>query len=358
MVARNAMSVTAPTNPGLLAGPLPPTTTQASGDRDAGVLDPPAISAGRAPPSPRRPAAIVGRAGGRRAGRMSTGAPASPAVRAPAVETPLFLTSGERPLYAVYHAPARARPGAPVVVHCHGLGVEQVTGYRVEVLSARSAAAAGFPVLRFHARGHGDSGGDFAAVTLERLVEDALAAAAEAARRSGADRVVWLGVRFGALVAAGALERGPRAAGLVLWEPVHRPMDYFRSQLRGLLYSQVAGGKRPSATVDELLALLARAGHVDVHGYYLHQALVESARAETLESRLAAWRGPTLIAQVEARPGLSSANTALAESLAARGAPVATFRLPEEPGWQFLSNPAWEGAPLVARTAEWLDALA
>src|SRR5262245_11836680 len=122
---------------------------------------------------------------------LSPPGPISPALD----ETPIFFASGDRPLYAVYHPPARPRPGAPVVVHCHGLGVEQITAYRVEVNCARRAAIAGLPAFRYHARGHGDSAGDFAAVTLESLVEDALAAASEATRRSGATRVVWLGVR-------------------------------------------------------------------------------------------------------------------------------------------------------------------
>src|SRR5262245_44836634 len=207
---------------------------------------------------------------------MTAHAPAAPPDRAAAAEIPFFFSSGDRPLYAVYHAPVPGRAGAPAVVHCHSLGVEQVTCYRAEVLCARAAAAAGFPVLRYHARGHGDSAGDFAAVTLESLTQDALAAAGEVLRRSGAEQVVWVGVRFGALVAAAALERGPRAAGLALWEPVHAPLDYFRGQLRGLLYSQVAEGKKPSATVDDLLAEMEREGQVDVHGYYLHRTLAAS----------------------------------------------------------------------------------
>jgi pimeloyl-ACP methyl ester carboxylesterase len=244
------------------------------------------------------------------------------------------------------------------VVHCHSLGVEQVTCYRAEVLFARAAAAAGFPVLRYHARGHGDSAGDFAAVTLESLTEDALAAAAEALRRSGATRVVWLGVRFGGLVAAAALPRGPEAAGLALWEPVHAPRDYFRAQLRGLLYSQVAEGKKPSATVDDLMARLDGDGHVDVHGYYLHRALADSVRDESLPRRLESWRGPTFLAQIEQRRSFSPAHTALVESLTARGARVETMKVPEEPGWHMVANPAWTSPELVAATAEWLRAVA
>src|SRR5262249_23485887 len=96
---------------------------------------------------------------------------ASP-VRAAASHTPLFFESAGRPLFGVLHSAVPGRTNPPVVVHVHGVGVEQITLYRAEVQGARAAAAAGFPVFRWHARGHGDSAGNFAAVTLEALVED------------------------------------------------------------------------------------------------------------------------------------------------------------------------------------------
>lgn len=285
-------------------------------------------------------------------------ASAPPDAAARASETPLFFTSADRPLYAVHHAPRVSRHDAPVLVHCHSLGVEQLTVYRAEVLLARAAAERGFPVFRWHARGHGDSAGDFADVTLERLTEDALAAAAEARRHSGATRVAWLGVRFGALAAARAALQTPGSAALALWEPVHRGLDYFRAHLRGWLFSEVAAGRRPGVTADELLERVLRDGSVDVHGYALHRAIVESARSEVLATRLDTWKAPTLVAQIQARPRLSPANEALASALRQRGAAVTTVAVAEEPGWQFIANPAWESAPLVRQTVEWLDALA
>ena len=283
----------------------------------------------------------------------SAGATAASGVTASG-ERPLFFEGAGRPLYAVHHGARTPRAGAPVVVHCHGLGVEQIALYRVETLAARAAAARGFPAFRWHARGHGDSSGDFSEVTLDGMVDDALAAAAEARRRSGATRVVWVGARFGALVAARALARDPDAAGLALWEPVQRPAEYFRGMLRGLLFSQVAEGRKPDATVDQLLERVASEGRVDVHGYYLHRAVFDSVRDMTLEQALEGWRGPTLLAQIQTRPRLSPANAALAARLAERGARVDIACISEEPGWHFTQNPAWECPDLERRTMEWL----
>ncbi|MBI5709480.1 MAG: alpha/beta hydrolase [Candidatus Eisenbacteria bacterium] len=292
---------------------------------------------------------------------MPSPAPATPSLEqtsSAARETPMFFESGERPLYAVFHAARIARAGAPVVVYCHSLGVEQLTNYRNQVNLARAAAARGLPAFRYHARGHGDSGGDYADVTLATLVADARAAAARARALAGAARVVWVGERVGALVAAAALADDAQVAGLAMWEPVHRPAEYFRAMLRGMLFSQVAHGARPNETVDQLLERLAREGKVDVHGYYLHRELVESLEPIALEQSLARWSGPTLVAQVQARPRLAPANAQLAATLEARGARVVTLAVAEEPGWHFISNPAWESETLVRGTAEWLDGLA
>jgi hypothetical protein len=271
--------------------------------------------------------------------------------------TPIFFASQGRPLYAVHHAPAVARPGAPVVVHCHTLGVEQLTSYRAEAQAARAAAARGYHAFRFHARGHGDSSGNFADVTLEGLVEDAEAAAEEAKRRAGAQTVLWLGLRFGAVVAATALRRRIDTAGLALWEPVHRPADYFRAMLRGMLFSQAAKGKVPDADVPQLLEAVENEGQVDVHGYYLHRAVVRSSEGADLAQLLGEWSGPTLLIQIQQRRKLAPAHASFVEVLRARGAQVTVRQVVDEPGWHFVTNPGWEGTQVVERMAEWLDAL-
>lgn len=281
------------------------------------------------------------------------------------------------PVYAVFHAAVPGRPEAPVVVHVHALGVEQITLYRQEVLAARAAAARGFPVLRYHARGHGDSAGSSADVTLASLVADARAAADEALRRSGRTRVLWLGVRLGALVAA--LAGGPTsgrgdAAGFVLWEPAGKPADFFRQQLRTLLFSRVAGGQKPDATVDQMLERLEQEGSVDVLGYSLQRSLVQSFEGASLEAALAGCGVPVLLAQVQARAKLAPPHAALAQALSEPGAgaagaapggasprrrsPVTTALVHDEPGYQLMSNPAWSSDALTRLTMEWLDALA
>jgi len=282
-------------------------------------------------------------------------------VRAAAPETPFFLTVAGIPVYAVFHAAVPGRERAPVVVHVHGLGVEQITLYRQEVLAARAAAARGFPVLRFHARGHGDSGGSSADVTLDSLVTDARAAADEARRLSGGSRIVRLGVRMGALVAglAGGVGSGrDDADAFFFWEPIEKPADFFRQQLRTLLFSQVAGGQKPEATVDQLLARLESEGSLDILGYTLQRSLVQSLGTASLAPTLTGGRARVRLAQVQARAKLAPAHAQLVEALAAAGTDAQSALVQEEPGYQLMSNPAWQSDALLRVTLEWLDALA
>jgi pimeloyl-ACP methyl ester carboxylesterase len=228
---------------------------------------------------------------------------------------------------------------------------------RMLAMAVRQAAALGYPAMLYHSRGHGDSSGDFAEVTLDGLVEDALSAAACVRERSGARRVIFMGVRFGTMVAATALSQYRDCAGLILWEPVHRGSDYFRQFVRGLLFAAVARGQKLGETADDILKRVERDGRADIHATYLHAKFYLSSREADLAETIQSWHGPTLIAQIQPRLGMSPDNQKLATSLEARGAKVTSVRISEEPGWQFWRIP-WVSTPLLEQTGAWLNALA
>jgi pimeloyl-ACP methyl ester carboxylesterase len=226
-------------------------------------------------------------------------------------------------------------------------------------LAVRRAAERGYPALLYHSRGHGDSGGDFAEVTYESLVEDALTAGEHVLQLSGARRIVWFGLRVGALVAAEAAMRYPDSVGLVLWEPVASGAEYFRHLVRGLQFSAVARGGKKIPTVDEVLEKVEREGQADIHACYLHAKLYLSMREISLVKLLERWTGPVFLAQIRAQLKLSAMNAALIEALESRGAKVTVTRITEEPGWQFLMwERPWTSQILLDNTARWLDELA
>jgi uncharacterized protein len=275
-------------------------------------------------------------------------------------ERPLFFTSVGRPLYGAFHPADTAGCKDRVLVFCHSLGTEHTVTERMETLGARVAASVGVAAFRYDSRAHGDSAGDAEDVTFTDLVDDACAAADYARELSGASRIIWVGVRFGCIIAAEAMARRDDTAALALWEPLHQGDDYFRAALRAMFFCQLAEGRRPGATVDELLESLESGGVLPVVGTYIYHSLYHSARSVDLSRSLQNWSGDTLIAQVQHRRALSAKNEQLRSEIQRRGGKVTASLIGQEPAWSIplLSRPQWTSESLLAHTKEWLHGLA
>lgn len=127
-----------------------------------------------------------------------------------------YFESDGRPLYGVtYRA---ERPSPTLVLFCNSFSENHCEG-RAEAIAARILAANGYSAFLYHPRAHGDSAGDSQDVTFEGLIDDAVNAATYARSRSGASQIVWVGIRFGALVAAHAIRRIADSTAFALWEP-------------------------------------------------------------------------------------------------------------------------------------------
>jgi pimeloyl-ACP methyl ester carboxylesterase len=248
-----------------------------------------------------------------------------------------------------------------VLVFCHSLGIEHMVTQRIEVLAARAAAKVGFPAFRYNARAHGDSAGDAHEVTFADLVEDACSAADYARNLSGASQVIWVGVRFGCLVAAEAIHRRDDAAALALLEPLHKGDQYFRAAIRARLFCLVSQGKRPGGSADDFLKELELEGLVPTAGSYLYRSLYHTSLALDLFESLQNWAGRTLLVQVQRRRKLSEDNERLRCGIEQRGpgTRVAVTLIGEEPPWNMLPlvRPQWTSDALVAAMREWLNGL-
>lgn len=186
-----------------------------------------------------------------------------------------FLARPVGDLFVVLHTPTARAPIGSLTI-CSSLFAEQHTDYRREVRLARTLAAAGVAVARFHYRGVGNSAP--ASGSVETFGEDALDVA-EAVRQMAPNRpFALLGVGAGSVIAAHALLAYPEAP-LVVWKPVVDGSRFFRDFFRARVIAATrSGAPRPAAT-PELLEQLANEGHVDVMGFRLSQELYESLSA-------------------------------------------------------------------------------
>lgn len=106
----------------------------------------------------------------------------------------------------------------PAVLMCHGFAGQKMGKYRIYVLIAQRLAALGIASLRIDFRGSGESEGDFADMTIESEVSDALKSL-EFLRRNphiDSNRLGLLGNSFGGAIAVLAASRDQHVKSIAL----------------------------------------------------------------------------------------------------------------------------------------------
>ncbi len=250
-----------------------------------------------------------------------------------------------------------SRPRGPIIVFFNSFGADHEAKWRAEVAAGRHFAEKGFTNVSYHPRGQGDSSGNFAEVTFDDLVADGLAVADFAAALPGASGIIAVGIRFGALIAAEIIRRRGDVVGLALWEPIHRPRDYFLELMRHQAIAEIARGRKTSSSENELMERLREEESIAVPGQELYRPFTSSALGLDLTESLDGWNGPTMLAQFRRRDELSRDNAALAKAMKVRGAQVTLEVLQESAGTS--GNEAWLFTEALAeRTRLWLDELA
>jgi hypothetical protein len=243
------------------------------------------------------------------------------------------------------------------VVVCPPLHAELMTNYRNEVILADALAARGVAVQRFQYRGTGNSDGESREVTFGGMLHDAIVAAARLREVSGAGEVIFLGTRFGALIAAAAarLENAPVA----LWEPVVDAATYFREVFRAQLIYDLKRRGSGRISREALVDDLRRYGRVDILGYSVGQAFYESSIHRTLQEPDDRLRR-ILLVQFSMAGTLRHHYTELRRHWVKQGAQVDAHVVSEAPTWGFFSE-QWEPQEnrpqvrrLVSLTADWV----
>jgi Serine aminopeptidase, S33 len=277
-----------------------------------------------------------------------------------------FFGSGPERLFGAAHLP---EGGADVgVLFCSSLNHDLLNNYRREVLLARALARHGVAVQRFQYRGTANSDGDVRDITFEAMVDDATEAAARLRELSGAQRLVLLGTRFGALVAATVSARNADVP-VVLLEPAVDGRRFFRAAIRAKLMQSVADRSGQRVTTADRVAELERDGVLDVLGFELGHRLYDSAQGRDLSAELRAGATrPVLLLELtedgELRPELAG----FRDSLLQAGWPVDCEVIAGQENWWFLDEtelfaigaggttgePAGAAA-IIAAVLRWLD---
>lgn len=245
------------------------------------------------------------------------------------------------------------------VVMCPPLHADFAKNYRNEVLLGWALSQAGFAVIRFHYRGQGHSDGDAEDITLDSLRADVRTAVEHLVARTGVSRIAFFGCRLGAFIAstAAALYEG---APLALWEPVVDPSSYLREALRARLIGDIKDDVAQRESAQELALGLKRSGHVDIHGYPIHNKLIESLQGRTLAEELGdGWR-PVMFLHMGRGEKMRAEHRTVTDGLTAAGLPVDVHHVSADVGWWFRgAAQAREqvdqlAAEAVATTTNWM----
>jgi amino acid adenylation domain-containing protein len=136
--------------------------------------------------------------------------------------TPFYFKSNLSQLYGVIHYPKDIKPNNIGVLVCAPIGHEYIRSHWILRQLVDQLCSAGYSVLRFDYSGCGDSSGANFEGGVQQWLQDTRQAEQELRAKSGCDKIVTVGVRFGAMIASLA----SLDSALVFWDPVEAGATY------------------------------------------------------------------------------------------------------------------------------------
>ena len=197
-------------------------------------------------------------------------------------ETYAEVVSRGQIMRGMVHRPDDFSPAQryPAIMMWHGFTGTRVEPHRLFVKTARRLAREGFIVARFDFVGSGESDGEFADVTPETEIQDALQVIAWMSAQAGVDRtrLGLIGLSMGGLVSACAASRTQQIRALVLWAAT-------ASVTRSL-------ERRVTPQAKEFLQ---QNGFIDWYGTIVSQAFFDSAQKTEPLKELSGYKNAALV---------------------------------------------------------------
>lgn len=180
------------------------------------------------------------------------------------------------------------------VVFCHPFGEEKHRSYRAFVNFGRFLASNNISSLRFDVKGAGDSDGLLSESSIESQVEDTLDAIALFQQKTNINRIILIGLRLGASIAAIAAQRDQRVSGLVLLSPISKGANYWRELLRTKQFASISLNQ-PATKSSVLIKKLEATGLIEIEAQMLSLDFVEQLKSINLLEEIQNFSGELLV---------------------------------------------------------------
>jgi dienelactone hydrolase len=247
---------------------------------------------------------------------------------------------GPRPVFGSYHGPARPVRDIGYVI-CPPLGWEGIQVYATIQRLADELAAAGFPAVRVHYDGTGESlGSDEEPGRLAAWIESIRRAVTELAASGQVARVGLVGMRLGATMAV-AVAADLEVASLVLWEACVSGAHYTREMA-------ILASAAPSAIQE---GRQARPSGIEAGGYLLTEETIASLDALDLLKIQPRGTPDVLLVHRDDRP--PALGKKLAAHLERAGCAVTSEQLPGHKAMMTYPEKSIPAAAIVARIGAW-----
>lgn len=244
-------------------------------------------------------------------------------------------------LFGVCHIPKK-RTSDVGVLFCYPIGQESLRSYWAFKLLSNHVLATGMPVFKFDYFGTGDSMGDGDDWELGRWTDSIATAVDEFRKRANVREVSVVALRFGAILAALAIERGLAVRDLVLWDPVVSGATYLE-QVRKIHRAEIV---QQTTTLPFPAEHELDADPNELAGFYFQPTLVAKIGASTLLDRSFAGCQRVSLCVSEARPEYRE----LHSSLRAKGRST-DYRVVVDAGhWE--DHELWDTSLLPSRILE------
>ena len=228
---------------------------------------------------------------------------------------PIYFGTSREPLFGVYHPPKARSASATGAVLCAPWGQEYMRTHRALRLLATQLARAGLPTMRFDYFGAGDSAGDGDDGGPTRWTADILAAGDELRDTASVKELCFIGLRLGALLAAGAAARRKDVRRMVLWDPVLDGNAYLTELLQHATPGQ-------------------REGVVSAHGFPLTDATRKELSSLRLSECLGRSSPETLVVVSDPKPEYQR----LVDAAAANGSRISLRHIPSAGDWDDMDR--------------------